>query len=44
MTLVLITACLTTLGPILLHLLPAIVVVGVVLVVVRLVFFHTRRW
>jgi hypothetical protein len=25
-------------------LLPLIVVVGVVLIVVRLVFFHTRRW
>lgn len=44
MTLAVVTVCLTWLAPILRSILPAAVVIGVVLVVVRLVFFHTRRW
>jgi hypothetical protein len=42
--LVVITACLTMIAPILPHLLPSIIVVGVIVIAVRLVFFHTRRW
>jgi len=42
--LVVITVCLSVLQNALPRLVPAILVVGIVIVMVRVAFFHTRKW
>jgi hypothetical protein len=42
--LVVITVCLSMLQQALPPLVPAIVALGIVIVLVRLAFFHTRKW
>lgn len=42
--LVVATVCLVSLTRVLPHILPALIVLGGLAVVLRLVFFHTRKW